>query len=143
MTKLGYILYEYKLSKSPYGAGKVIPYEDVSKMFLWKLQNQALYMDATLTGIIKKWLKWKWYILKTYPHNFLMKHSFYLGDDGEVYSKMTDHKYFYVHDHAGTYSHSGQPCVPNCKYCIKQVMTYTVNHPEIVQKGLKHVQKSD
>lgn len=137
MTKLGNLLYEIALQKSPYGAGKSVPYENMSAMYLWKLQKQAIYKDVTFGSIIKKWIGWKWYILKSFPHNFAFKHSFYLGSDGQVYNKMTDHKFFYVHDHAGTYSHSGKPCVSNCKHCVKQVMTYTVDHPEIVAKGIK------
>jgi hypothetical protein len=112
MTRLGHIVYRWRLSKWP----AQIPYEKLSRFTAWKLQQQGELHDLTLMKLVRSWFRravanrihgWWWRL-----HDY--------EEDGVVFNSLAA-KFYYVHSEPGLTRYlGGSPCKPGCRYCKKQ-----------------------
>ena len=106
------MIYKWKLLSLP----AEIPYEDLSKWYVWKLQNQRRYLiDYTVWTLVGNICRSIWSTI----HGYIFRHGYY-ERNGKVYNKYTDTPY-YVHSTKGTYIIQNESC---CDKCVKTIIDY-------------------
>ena len=99
-------LYLRDLSKYP----AVVPYEELSSFYAFKLQKQGYYLDLT----VKK-------LFKNFTHSIYVKAWMKIMNMLPKKIAYVEHTYW-IHHSPGMYAHYPEKCKPNCKYCKKQTI---------------------